>query len=311
LKNILLSERTRADINRRIERVLKGLDNPEPPLRLQDVRELLALDRRYYTGDDDGVLQETISRLRVAGIQVVKRPSLLVRAVRKFDLKALYLPDQKRILLDQSQPKPKHRWNEAHEIGHSLLPWHQDMMLGDDVHCVTPACHAQIEAEASFAGGQLLFLRERFVQDANDSSVTIENMRTLHKLYGNTLTTTLWRYIEESHAGLPMVGVISPHPHRTRRPTDFDNSNPCRYFIQSPAFFERFSNISERELFWQIASYCGAQRGGMLGQAEKVLVDSDGDRHIFSFQTFFDRYDALTLAIYDRPYNIAVAVMGN
>jgi hypothetical protein len=88
LKNILLSERTRADINRRIERVLKGLDNPEPPLRLQDVRELLALDRRYYTGDDDGVLQETISRLRVAGIQVVKRPSLLVHAVRKFDLKS-------------------------------------------------------------------------------------------------------------------------------------------------------------------------------------------------------------------------------
>lgn len=113
MKNILLSERTRADINRRIERVLKGLDNPEPPLRLQDVRELLALDRRYYTGDDDGVLQETISRLRVAGIQVLMRPSLLIRVVRKFDLKALYLPDQKRILLDQSQPKPKHRWNEA------------------------------------------------------------------------------------------------------------------------------------------------------------------------------------------------------
>jgi hypothetical protein len=198
-----------------------------------------------------------------------------------------------------------------HEIGLSLLPWHQNMMLGDDAHCVTPACHAQIEAEANFAGGRLIFLRERFVRDANDSPVTIENVRTLHKLYGNTLTTTLWRYIEESHVGLPMVGVISPHPHKARRLPDFDQSSPCRYFIQSPTFFERFSNIGERELFWQIASYCGAQRGGMLGRAEKVLVDNDGDRHIFSFQTFFNSYDALTLAIYDRPYNIAVAVVGN
>ncbi len=142
MKNILLSDRTRADIDRRIERVLRGLGNPEPPLRLQEVRELLDLDRAYYTGDDDGVLQESINRLKVAGKQVVKRPSLLVQAVKKFDLKALYLPDQKRILLDKSQPKPKHRWNEAHEIGHSLLPWHLDMMLGDDAHCVTPACHA-------------------------------------------------------------------------------------------------------------------------------------------------------------------------
>ncbi len=133
-------------------------------------------------------------------------------------------------------------------------------------------------------------------------------MRGLHKRYGNTLTTTLWRYIEESHAGVPMVGVISPHPHKARRPKDFDKSNPCRYFIQSLAFAQKFTNIGERELFWQIASYCGAQRGGMLGEAEKVLVDDNGDKHIFSFQTFFNSYDALTLAIYDKAYNQAVAV---
>lgn len=308
MKNIIISPRTAADINKRVEEVLRELGNPEPPLRLEDVRALLELDRHYYTSDDDGLLRECVSRLKVAGVQVLERPSLLFEAIRKFELKALYLPDQSRILLDGSLPEKKHRWNEAHEIGHSLLPWHHDMMLGDDAVCVTPECHAHIEAEANFAGGQLLFLRESFIREANDSAPTIDNVRALHKRYGNTVTTTLWRYIEESHAGLPMVGVISPHPHRLRRPADFDRMNPCRYFIHSPAFAERFSNIGETDLFWQIASYCGAQRGGMLGEADKVLIDDNGDGHVFHFQTFFNRYEALTLAVYDRPHNLAIAV---
>ena len=74
-----------------------GLDHPEPPLRLEDVRELLKLDRVFYTADDPGVMRETISRIRIAGIQVFERPMLIIDAIRKSSLKALYLPDRKRI----------------------------------------------------------------------------------------------------------------------------------------------------------------------------------------------------------------------
>ena len=42
-KNRFLSEKTAHDIDARVERVLKGLGNPEPPLRLEDVRHLLKL----------------------------------------------------------------------------------------------------------------------------------------------------------------------------------------------------------------------------------------------------------------------------
>ena len=44
-KNHLIKEKTAHDIDQRVERVLRGLGNPEPPLRLEDVRELLKLDR--------------------------------------------------------------------------------------------------------------------------------------------------------------------------------------------------------------------------------------------------------------------------
>ena len=42
--------------------------------------------------------------------------------IRKFDLKALYVPDRQRIVLDKEQPEAKWRWNEAHDAVHSAVP---------------------------------------------------------------------------------------------------------------------------------------------------------------------------------------------
>ena len=38
-RNRVLSAKTAKDIDERVERVLRGLGHPEPPLRLKDVRE--------------------------------------------------------------------------------------------------------------------------------------------------------------------------------------------------------------------------------------------------------------------------------
>lgn len=174
MKNIPLRERTAQKIDDQVAKVLKGLGNPEPPLRLTDVRELLLLDQQYYSSTDDGALGEVASRLRVAGKQVLARPTLLVEAIKTMDLKALYLPDQKRILLDKEQPEAKWRWNEAHEITHSILPWHNSFMQGDTSLTLTPTCHDRIEAEANFGAGRLLFLQDRFKEMAQDTEPTIK-----------------------------------------------------------------------------------------------------------------------------------------
>ena len=309
-KNRFLTDKTAADIDRRVERVLRGLGHPGPPLALRDVRELLQLDRVFYTADDPGVMRETISRIRVAGIQVYKRPMLLIDAIRKSSLKALYLPDRKRILLDKALPKLKHRWNEAHEIGHSLIPWHQDIMLGDNAHTLLPSCREEVEAEANFAAGRLLFLRERFTEEARSLEPSIDTIRVLKDIFGNTLSTTLYRFVESAGTELPIVGMITDHPHVSRRSDDFDPADPCRHFIRSPAFARSFGRWSEVELFRHVAAYCGAQGGGPLGQDELVLTDDSGARHRFHFETFFNRYDALTLGRYFRPEIRVMAVSG-
>ena len=300
-KNRIISDKTARDIDGRVERVLRGLDYPDPPLRLEEVRELLRLDREFYTADDPSLAREVISRIRVASVQVYRRPSLLADAIRKLSLKAFYLPDQKRILLDRSLPEKKHRWNEGHEIGHSLIPWHEDLMFGDNAYTLSQDCREQIEAEANFAAGNLLFLRERFTAEVRDLDPSIKNVRELHTVFGNTLSTTLYRFVESAGVERPIVGMITDHPHVSRRSDTFDPANPCRHFIQSPAFAQCFGRTSEAELFTAVASYCGSQRGGPLGEEELILTDDNGRKHYFYFETFFNRYDALTLGTYLRP----------
>lgn len=173
MRNVSLGHRTVADVDGQVNKVLRGLGKPEPPLDLRIVRDLLQLDRGYYSTTDDSLLRETFSRMKVAGLQALLRPTILGDAVRSLSLKALYLPDQKQILLDQDLPPLKHRWNEAHEIGHDIIPWHAGMMLGDTEQTLTLACHEIMEAEANYAAGQLLFLADRFATEAVASTPSL------------------------------------------------------------------------------------------------------------------------------------------
>src|SRR5688572_17673809 len=98
MKNRFLPDRRRAEVDAQVAKILRGLGNPTPPLDLLQVRDLLRLDLGYYSSTDDGALREFVSRLMVAGKLLVERPSRLRDFVKKFDLKALFVPDRQQIL---------------------------------------------------------------------------------------------------------------------------------------------------------------------------------------------------------------------
>ena len=306
MKTSLVAGHEAEDIQNQVSKVLRGLGNPEPPLRLDDVRELLRLDRQYYKSTDDGVLREFVSRMQIAGKQVLSRPMLVIDAIRKWDLSALWVPDQKRIFIDSDKPKLKWRWHEAHEIGHSIIPWHASFLHGDDQATLRYSCHETIEAEANYAAGQLTFLQNRFVEEARSVAVpSIEKIKELATRYGNTVTSTFWRFVEESQ-DQPMVGLITDHPHRLA--DDFNPFQPCKHFIQSPKFRSQFRHVGEVNLFAQVAGYCGRQRGGMLGTAEIQLMDDNGNNHAFEFQSFSNTFEVLTLGVHKARCRTGVAV---
>ena len=97
MKNIRVGQREQQEIQRQVDKILHGLGNPDPPLDLREVRELLRLDRQYYNSRDNSALQEFVSKVRVGAMQLFLRPTLLLDVVRKANLSALWIPDRKRI----------------------------------------------------------------------------------------------------------------------------------------------------------------------------------------------------------------------
>ena len=56
MQNLILQTAIRQKIDRRVDKILRDLGHPEPPLRLEDVRELLRLHVSFYQTDDDGIM---------------------------------------------------------------------------------------------------------------------------------------------------------------------------------------------------------------------------------------------------------------
>ena len=81
-------------------------------------------------------------------------------------------------------------------------------MHGDNKHTLLPECQEQVEAEANYGAGRLLFLRDRFVIEARDLPIAINSVQSLHRGFGNTLSSTLWRFVESVGVDRPMIGII-------------------------------------------------------------------------------------------------------
>lgn len=299
--NTHLSDQQVAAIDEQVAKVLRGLGDPEPPLRLEDVRELLDLDRKFYSSEDNGYLRETISRLIVGGKQVLKRPTLAWEAVKKRNLKALWVPDRKRILIDRTTPELKWRWSEGHEIGHSIIPWHEYMLHGDDRHSLAPSAEQELEAEANYAAGRLLFLRGEFDDRLQSNDIDFAAIHKLAKEFDNTKTTTLWRAVEAIEE--PAFGMVTQHPAQQADP----EKDLFRYFVRSRVFANQFPDVTQTFLFAQLQTVC-RPGGGPIGRTDVVLMDANGDRHIFHMEAFYNGHESLTLGIHQGAARLSVAV---
>jgi Zn-dependent peptidase ImmA (M78 family) len=102
-------------------------------------------------------------------------------------------------------PGNKARWSEGHEIIHSVLPRHEDTTFGDNKGTLTPACYEELEWEANYGAGQLLFLHKHFKENSDDLALNLQSFQNLGKQYGNSLTTTIqWTHskISAKHTSL-------------------------------------------------------------------------------------------------------------
>jgi hypothetical protein len=289
-----LEENEKRDIREQVERILRDLGNPEPPLKLAEVRTLLSLDLQYYRSSDPGLLAELTHRFTLFARKSI--PDLgrhLLSALKKSQLCAFWVPQSSRILVDEDVPKPKHRWIEAHEIIHSVVPWHRDFLLGDNLETVDPACRAILELEANYGAGRLLSLQDRLASEARDLALTFSSIKSLAKRYNNSIVSTFWRAVEDRDPTQPVFGVISIHP---RHPDigAHNGSNPWRYYIRSAAFRTQFSTTGPETVFELISQYASNKRTGPIFSAVHVLPNAIGEDWEFQIESFSTKHALLT-----------------
>ncbi len=295
------------DIRKIVTRILRDLGNPEPPLNLAHLRALLDLNIGYYSTANTTLLQDVAARVRVGTKQVFERPMLLVEAVTKAKLSALWVPDTKRILIDETVPKPKHRWIEGHEVGHSIIPWHREFLFGDNEYTLDPICHAIVEAEANYAASQMLFLQQRFSNEARDSNLDFKAIKAIAERFGNTLTTTLWRMVEDRDPAAPVFGMVTAHPHFPEIGTG-DGGEAIRYFIRSQAFREQFGGVTPEAAFVLIERNATRRKRGPVFEASDVLHNANGQQCEFRMESFCNSHALLTYGVFVRVKPTLVAL---
>jgi Zn-dependent peptidase ImmA (M78 family) len=287
------------DINTHVDRLLRDMGRPEPPLSLEDVRRLQKLDLTYYSKADISLLDEMAHRAKMAGSTIMSSAKRMIDIVDQFGLRGLLMlkENEKKIYIDDKVAELKRRFIIAHEITHDLLPWHRALLLGDNESTLSPSCHQIMEAEANYGGRRLIFMGDKFRTEARDYPLSWDTIEKIKKRFGNTLTTTLWQMVQEWDPMLPVFGMVHKHPHRVSL-GDSGNKDNVRYFIRSDAFKKRFGNVSDKDTFDAVRSYASMKTRGPVGAATCVLLNANGEPCDFEMFTFSNGYDLLTLGQY-------------
>jgi hypothetical protein len=290
---------TRRAIDQATANLLRDAGAVSPPVKVEQLLATLAVHRDFYDLESPGLIDRAVHRIRVGGDQ-------LRRILReKIKLAALWLPDDRRILIDRGLPVPKQDWAAFHETTHSLLPWHREYFLGDTAQTLDPAFHERLEAEANYGASALRFMGAAFTSDARDSLPVWDRVRALQRRYGTSLQSTARRFVEFG-PDLPMLFVVSTP---WWRDVPADQPHRCRHVLASPRFGRFFAAPEPDDLLTTITGSSRLVRGGPAGDSETCFPDANGDMHLFDVRHFFNQHDLFTLLVHRcRVTAAAVAV---
>lgn len=287
--------RTARDINDYVGRVLDGAGQLAPPVQIESVLAHLQIDRTFYDLTDPGLLRRFEHRLRVGQHQLIA----LIR--RKVKLAAVWLPDEDRMLVDGALPDPKKRWASFHDATHRILPWHREMYLGDTAQTLDPGYQQVLEEEANYGGSALMFAGPHFTREALDTAAAWKTVPRLAKRYGASLTTTLRRYVEHG-PDRALVAIVSSPPWEL-----LPEGQPTyhRHVVCSARFAREFGRTPAAVLGALVERHVSYRHGGMVGDDTCSLVDDREQAHEFRLETFYNKYDCLTLLSHQRPRDAA------
>ncbi len=284
-----MDDKTRREIDKVVEGTLKDAGLMEPPVKVGDLLQYLEVHRDFYDLEDPNLLQRFLHRVRVG-------KQKLIKIVDKVKLHAVWLPDEERILVDESLPDPKIDWASFHDATHRILEWHRAFFLGDTAQTLNPDFQEMLENEANYGASALMFAGSTFTKDALDTAGNWESVTELKKKYKKSLVTTVRRYVE---FGLDraMVMVLST-PWWREKP--LDQEIRIRHFVPSERSKKEFDNIGPDDFLNMIDDHTRRRLGGIVGSFSFGLQNKNGVLHEFQAESFFNQHYLVTLIVHQE-----------
>lgn len=111
------------------------------------------------------------------------------------------------VFVDLSQSAGRRHWTMGHEAVHALLPWHEASARLDDVHRLFRDSREELEIEANYGAGYLIFQGSRWMDKALDYRQSLEVPIGLAADAGASIHAAI-RYYVENHPD-PMALLVT------------------------------------------------------------------------------------------------------
>lgn len=109
------------------------------------------------------------------------------------------------VATDVSLNEPRTKFSVLHEVGHYILPGHQNALYVCDKQGMSYGTHLLFEQEANQVAADLLFLGDRFDQESNSRPISAATVRTLAFQFGASFEATARRIAERSYRDCMLV----------------------------------------------------------------------------------------------------------
>jgi transcriptional regulator with XRE-family HTH domain len=169
---------------------------PTPLERLQEAADLVRVGDLELTPADRAALRQRLGRKVELGWKHLK-------GALDFRSRSIWIkPDL--------HPKQE-RFTVSHEIGHGILPAHQETFAYvDDWKSLNPDVRALFEQEANYAAAQLLFQCGQLGEEADSSPITLGAICDYAKAFGASIVATAREVAETSRHELAVAIAFQP-----------------------------------------------------------------------------------------------------
>jgi hypothetical protein len=202
------------------------------------------------------------------------------------------------IFVDREQVGARARFTTAHEIGHLVLPWHEQVHRLDNEGILFEDAAGLIDREANLAAAHLIFQGRQFFEQALSYQASMGAPLTLAGPHGASIHATLRHYVE--YHPDPVALYVAG------RYQTVDHTLPIWRSLESPSFRQRFGHLLDRVPERKLAAVPADKPSlGMIVNAAFAsdeipsmtvrIIDLNGEACSYTAEAYYNRTNMFVL----------------